>query len=110
MATVVAPTNRLAVVFLTLAYCGMTSVLSAAWAVCLDVGRQWAGSLTGAMNTAGQLGSLTSTVAFGYMVSYFRSYSTPLIPLAVALVIGACLFCRIDPCEQIASEHSGKGR
>jgi ACS family glucarate transporter-like MFS transporter len=107
MATVISPTNRLAVAFLTLAYCSMTSVLSSAWAVCLDVGRQWAGSLTGAMNTAGQLGALTSTVAFGYMVSYFRSYSTPLIPLATALLVGACFFYRIDPCEQIASERGG---
>lgn len=107
MAAVIAPSNLLAVVFLTLAYCCMISVLSAAWAVCLDVGRQWAGSLTGAMNTAGQLGSLTSTVAFGYMVAYFHSYSIPLIPLSAALLAGACLFYRIDPCEQIAPGNLG---
>ena len=104
MAAILSPGNRLAVVFLTLAYCSMVSVLSAAWAVCLDVGRQWAGSLTGAMNTAGQVGSLISTVGYGYMVSYFQSYNTSLIPLALALLAGAWFFFQIDPCEQIAPE------
>ena len=94
-----------AVVFLTLAYCGMVSMLSSAWAICLDVGREWAGSLTGAMNTAGQLGAFTSTVAYGYMVSSFGSYHTPLFPLAAALLAGACLFSRIDPCERIVCEE-----
>ena len=104
LAAAITPANTLAVVFLTLAYCSMISVLSAAWAVCLDVGRQWAGSLTGAMNTAGQVGSLVSTVGYGYMVSYLQSYNSSLIPLAMALLVGAWLFSRVDPCEQIEEE------
>lgn len=101
MAAVASPSNRLACVFLTLAYGSMICMLPCAWAICLDIGQQCAGTLTGAMNTAGQLGSLISTVAYGYMVAYSGSYSTPLMPLAVALVVGSCLFWRIDPCERI---------
>ena len=104
LAAAATSSNRWAIVFLTLAYCGMVSMLASAWAICLDVGRQWAGSLTGAMNTGGQVGSLMSTVAYGYMVSYFGSYHTPLIPLAIALMIGAWFFYRIDPCQQIVAE------
>ena len=72
-----------------------------AWSVCLDVGRKYAGAVTGSMNMAGQVGSFLSSVAFGYMVTYFGNYNTPLIPMGLALMISAILFFRIDPNRQI---------
>jgi hypothetical protein len=37
------------------------------------------------MNTAGQIGSFLSSVAFGYMVESFGSYDRALLPLAFML-------------------------
>lgn len=102
--------NRMAaVVFLALGYGSMDTMLPSAWAVCLDVGRKYAGTITGTMNMAGQFGSFLSAVSFGYMVSYFQNYNTPLIPLAVMLLISALLFLRIDATKQLVPEVTPPG-
>jgi MFS transporter, ACS family, glucarate transporter len=39
------------------------------------------------MNMAGQVGSFASSVAFGYLVTYFGGYNAPLFPMAALLLI-----------------------
>jgi len=104
LCTALTGSKMAAVVFLTLGYGSMDCMLPAAWAVCLDVGQKYAGTVSGTMNMAGQIGSFTSAVAFGYMVNYFHNYNTPLIPLATMLLISAVLFLRIDPTQQLIPE------
>jgi MFS transporter, ACS family, glucarate transporter len=94
------------VLFLTLGFGAMDCMLPVAWAVCLDIGRRYAGAVTGAMNTAGQIGSFISSVSFGYMVAYFDSYNAPLIPMGVMMLVSAALFLRIDPTRQLAPEQA----
>jgi len=94
----------MAVTFLTLGYGAMDCMLPVSWAVCLDVGRKYAGTVSGTMNMAGQVGSFSSSVAFGYLVTYFGSYNAPLFPMAALLFISALFFSRIDPAEQLVSE------
>ncbi len=86
---------------LALGYGAMDCMLPVSWAVCLDVGRRYAGAVTGSMNMAGQLGSFLSSLAFGYLVTYSGSYDIPLQIFSVFLVISAYLFTRIDPTEQL---------
>jgi MFS transporter, ACS family, glucarate transporter len=69
--------------------------------VCLDIGGKYAGAVTGAFNTASQVGSLVSSVAFGYLVNRTGSYDVPFIPMAVLLVIGALLWLKIDPAREL---------
>ncbi len=57
------------------------------------------------MNMAGQAGSFISSVAFGYLVTYFGSYNPPLIIFAVMLAVSAAIFTRIDPTEQLVPEE-----
>jgi nitrate/nitrite transporter NarK len=80
-------------------------MLPVAWATCLDVGKSYAGAVTGAMNMAGQFGAFLSSVAFGYMVTHFGNYNQPLIPLAIMLIVSAFLFLRIDPTKQLVDEE-----
>jgi MFS family permease len=89
---------------LALGYAGSDFMLPGAWAVCLDVGRKHAGAITAAMNTAGQLGSFLTSVAFGYIVKAYGSYDAPLVPMAVMLLAAAVLWLRIDPTEKLAEE------
>jgi hypothetical protein len=43
-------------------------MLPMAWAVCLDVGTSMPGAMSDALNTADQLGSTLTSLAFGYLV------------------------------------------
>jgi MFS family permease len=94
----------MAVLFLTLGYGSMDCMLPVSWAVCLDVGHAYAGTVGGTMNMAGQVGSFLSSVAFGYIVEYFASYNAPLYPMAAMLLVSAGLFLLIDPAEPLIAE------
>jgi len=104
LATSLTPNKYAAVAFLTLGYGSMDCMLPVSWAICLDIGRKYAGSITGAMNMAGQLGSFMTAVVFGKMVTYFGDYDTPLLPMAGMLFVSALLYTRIDPREQLIPE------
>jgi sugar phosphate permease len=104
LATSLTPNKYAAVAFLTLGYGSMDCMLPVSWSVCLDIGRKYAGSITGAMNMAGQLGSFITAVVFGKLVTYFGNYDTPLLPMAGMLLISAFLYTRIDPTEQLIPE------
>ncbi|HUS05819.1 MAG TPA: MFS transporter [Bryobacteraceae bacterium] len=106
LATAFTPNKYAAVTFLTLGYGSMDCMLPVSWALCLDVGKKYAGAVTGAMNMAGQIGSFLTAVAFGKMVDYFGNYNTPLIPMAVMLFISAALYTRINPAEQLIPESA----
>jgi len=97
------------VTFLALGYGCMDCMLPVAWAVCMDVGKKYAGAVSGSMNMAGQIGSFLSSVLFGYMVEWFGGdYNKALIPLASMLLVSAYLFTRIDPTRQLVPEKAPK--
>ena len=52
----------------------------------------------GAVETAGQIGSLISSVAFGYWVEWYGSYDRALMrPVAAMLIVSGCVLAAIDP-------------
>ena len=79
-----------AMVLLSLMLGGITFQQPIMFAVCLDIGGAYAGAMVGAMNTASQLGSLASSVAFGYLVAGSGNYNLPFLPMAVLLGVGHC--------------------
>lgn len=90
--------NQLAATVLISLGLGVTDLmLPSAWAICLDIGGRHTGAVTGAMNTAGQLGGFLCTVLFGYIVALTGSYHLPLILISAMLAFSALLFSRIDP-------------
>lgn len=89
------------IAFLAVAYAGSDFMLPVAWAVCLDVGGQKAGAVSGAMNTAGQIGSFLTTVLFGQLTSAFGSYDLPLIPIIVMSTVSALAWLKIDPTQRL---------
>jgi len=93
-----------AVVFLALGYAGSDFMLPTAWALCLDIGKKYAGSVTGAMNTAGQLGSFTTASLFGFLVERFHSYNLPLVPMSLLTLVSAILWLKIDATRQLVPE------
>ncbi len=92
----------LSVIFLAIGFAASDFMLPVAWAVCLDVGRKYAGTVTGAMNTAGQLGSFTVAAAFGFVVTAFGgNYDAPLYPMAALMGLSTLLWLKIDPTQPL---------
>lgn len=104
LATGLTQGKMLGVALLSLGYASMDCMLPVAWALCMDVGRKYAGAVTGAMNTAGQVGSSISAALFGYIVQATGSYNAPLLPMGGMLLASAMIFLRIDPTRQLVPE------
>lgn len=106
LATALTTDKITTVVFLAIGFAGSDFMLPVAWAVCLDIGKEYAGTVTGAMNTAGQLGSFTVAAAFGYVVTRFGgNYNAPLYPMAVLMGISALLWLKIDPTRPLVASN-----
>jgi nitrate/nitrite transporter NarK len=82
---------------------------SAAWSVCLDVGRRNAGVVTGFMNMVGNLGGTIAPVVVGYAVERFGSWNIPFYVTAAVLTIGALLWTLIDPRRSVIGEFRETG-
>jgi MFS family permease len=92
---------------LALAYFSMDCFMPVAWATTLDLGRRSAGTISGAMNMAGQVGSFLSSLAYGYLVKAFDgNYNLTLIPLAAMVVVASYVFYRVDPSRPLVDEPS----
>ena len=55
------------------------------------------------MNTAATMGSFVSSLVFGYLVDRYGSYNVPFIPMTGLLLIGAWLWLKVNPAEQLVS-------
>jgi MFS family permease len=97
--------SKTAIVVLSACGFGVADLmLPSAWAVCLDIGREYAGAVSGFMNTAGQLGGFVCSVLYGYVVQATGNYNTGLIMVAAMVMIAAGLFSRIDPSKPVVPE------
>jgi ACS family glucarate transporter-like MFS transporter len=76
--------------------------ISAAWAVCLDIGRESAGTVTGCMNTFANIGGAIAPVAMGYAVQWWGSWNTPLLITAAIYVLGGLTALLIDPTKPLS--------
>ena len=84
-------------VFLSLCFGIFDLMLPSAWALCIDLGKHHAGTLSGAMNTAGNIGGFCCGILFGELVQQSGNYNLPLYMIAVMLIVSAVLFAFINP-------------
>ena len=75
--------------------------LSACWAVCIDTGKQYAGTVSGCMNTFGNLGGTLSPFLVGIFVERFGSWELPFFVATATYLVGALFWLRIDPTETL---------
>ena len=83
-------------------FAGWGAFQANAFATCIDVGRSHAGTVSAAMNTAGQLGGAVSTALFGYLAKATGSYDAPIVVMAVVAVLSAVPWARIDASREMA--------
>jgi MFS family permease len=93
-----------AALLLALALAFQTTTVSAAWAVCLDVGRKYAGIVTGFMNTVGNIGGAIAPVVVGYAVKNFGSWTLPFYVMAVVFAFGVVMWLLVDPNRSVIGE------
>jgi sugar phosphate permease len=60
-----------ALMWLVIALAGMELTVAVFWAVCIDIGERFSGSVSGVMNTLGNLGGAVSAVAVAYLATYY---------------------------------------
>jgi len=84
-------------IFLSLCFGIFDLMLPSAWALCIDLGKHHAGTISGAMNTAGNIGGFCCGILFGEMVQQSGNYNLPLYMIAVMLIVSALLFAFINP-------------
>ena len=86
-----------AVLCLTLAMLGSDMTLPPSWAFCIDIGRANAGTVSGTMNMAGNIGSFVTSLAFPYLLAMTGS-TTPFFVLGAALnLMAAGLWTKARP-------------
>ena len=88
-------------IFLSLCFGIFDLMLPSAWALCIDLGKRYAGSVSGAMNTFGNLGGFCCSLMFGYLLKATGNYDLPLYMIATMLIVSAILFSFINPSKPI---------
>jgi sugar phosphate permease len=88
---------RIAVYCLTGAMFFLETIIGPSWAVPMDIGGEYSGTVSGMMNMGGQIGGALSPTVFGILVAR-GSWIAPFVVAACLLFIGAAIWAFwIDP-------------
>jgi sugar phosphate permease len=69
-----------------------------AWGACMDVGASYAGTLSGSMNAMGNVGSMVSPIAIGYILKYSgNNWNLCMYSVAAAYLLGTLCWPWMDP-------------
>jgi len=75
--------------------------MSAAWAMCLDIGRDSAGTVTACMNTFANIGGAIGPLVMGYSVQWFGSWSIPLLITSGVYLLGGVFALLVNPAKPL---------
>ncbi len=75
--------------------------MGSSWAVCLDVGHELAGTVSGCMNCWGNLGGALSPVVTGFLVQHTGNWNLPIVLSSGIFFLGALLWLIIDPTKSV---------
>ncbi|MEO6453602.1 MAG: MFS transporter [Ginsengibacter sp.] len=79
------------------------------YAVCSDIGRNNAGTVTGAMNFFGQMGAFFLALMFGKIADVTHNFNYPLFVVAFVMLTGCVLWLAIDPTKQLNIQAKNSG-
>jgi sugar phosphate permease len=97
-------TNSIASVWYScIAFFALEVTVGVSWAVPLDIGADYAGSVSAVMNTWGNIGGAISPLVLAYLVKAY-GWETPFLVAAGFCVAAAVLFWRIDASRRLFVE------
>lgn len=89
--------------FFALAVFGLELTVGVSWAVTLDVGGEYAGSVSAVMNTFGNTAGALTSVATGYLVTHV-GWTSAFYVVAAFSLMGAVLFLWLDASRRLYTE------
>jgi ACS family glucarate transporter-like MFS transporter len=106
--SVVLPTRALiggrqipvAVISLAMGFAATDFMLPNCWAVCLDIGKRYSGTVTGFMNTAAQIGGAIASGVIGYFAGR-QQWNTAILTMTAMLLVSSLLYLAIDASRPI---------
>src|SRR5260370_9908347 len=94
-----------AVYCLTAAMFFLECTIGPSWAVPMDVGGKYSGTVSGMMNMAGNIGGALSPFVFG-VFAQFGSWAAPFIVAAALLVVGSVVWgFWLGPAPSVVHEY-----
>lgn len=100
---VLAGNAPVAIACLTIALAGLELTVAVSWAMCIDIGGNFSGSVSSVMNTWGNLGGAASAVMAGYLATLL-GWNSPFLLASAFCLFSALLVSRIDPRRSAAGE------
>ena len=88
------------VAYSSLAVFGFELTVGISWAIPLDIGGDYAGSVSALMNTCGNLGGAIASAVTAYLVM-LSGWKLPFLVLAALSVLAALLYLRIDAAKKL---------
>ena len=76
--------------------------------MCLDVGRDSAGTVTGCMHTFANIGGAIGPLVMGYSVQWLDSWSIPLLITSLVYISGGVFPLLVNPTKPIVPDQSKK--
>jgi sugar phosphate permease len=92
---------RVSVAFYCVAFFGLEWTVGISWAVPLDIGGDFAGSVSAVMNTLGNVGGAMSAAVVTYAATRY-GWNAPFLITSVLCVIAAVLYLKIDATKRLA--------
>jgi MFS family permease len=94
------PHSTASVLYSCVAVFGLEVTVGVSWAIPLDIGGDYAGTVASVMNTFGNLGSAVSPVLLAYLVGLY-GWNVPFLVCSILCVAGAVLSLAIDADRRI---------
>jgi len=99
---------QVSVGYFCIAVFGIELTVGVSWAVTLDIGGEYAGSVSAVMNTLGNLGAALAAALTGYIVTV-SGWDSAFFVLAGLSLLAAILFTRIDASQHVYRTEPGTG-
>jgi sugar phosphate permease len=93
-----------ALVWLIVALMGLELTVAVSWAMCIDVGHHFSGSVSGVMNTFGNVGGALSAIIVGYLATLY-GWTPPFILGSGLCLVAAAAALFIDPSRTAVAER-----
>lgn len=84
---------------------GLELTVGVSWAITLDIGDHFAGSVSSVMNTCGNMGGATASALSAYLVRSI-GWNAPFLLMAGLSVTGAVLYLRINAARRLDAPQS----
>jgi sugar phosphate permease len=82
---------------------GLEVTVGVSWAIPIDIGGDYAGSIAAVMNMCGNLGSAISPTLLAYLMTLY-GWNVPFVTSSVLCIVAALLFLRIDATRQFSAD------